>query len=477
MPLSIVGFKGSFTIASLTESIRQSHLFPAQARVVVGVSGGPDSLALLHALNSLRAALTISLHVASLDHGLRPEAAADVRFVQSLAQAWGLPFSTERVDVAALAVASGCGVETAARDARYAFLARVAHQAGAGYVAVAHHAGDQAESVLMHLLRGAGLQGLQGMRPLSPLPGAPDLMLVRPLLRHSRQEILAYCDQHNLRPRQDPTNADTRVLRNYIRHRVLPALRIVNPQAERSLTRLADNVAHDQDFLERCYRRDVLPHVTDSDERISLSRARFAALHPAMQRRWLLHSAAQLGGLPTMERIEQALLTGERGQVGQVVELPGRVRLRVDYEVLIVEKASAGPLLPGLWLPTGFEQALTVPGAARVEAAGWGLRLEWGTSAAGAISLDLPAGAHISLRGRRPGDRFRPPGLGGRSQKLSDWMINNRLPRDHRDGLPLLVIDGEIAAVGLADGWIIASPFVVKAESTRVVNVITEIYA
>ena len=425
----------------------------------MGVSGGPDSLALLHALRSLQAELSLTLHVASLDHSLRAESAADVRFIQALAHDWGLPFSTETIDVHALAVAERVGVETAARRARYDFLARVAQQVGARYVAVAHHAGDQAESVLLHLLRGAGTRGLQGMRPSSPLPGTPDLTLLRPLLNHSRQDILDYCTRHDLQPREDSTNQDTRILRNYIRHNVLPVLKTVNPQAELALLRLADNAAYDQDFIEAHYQQQVRPHVTLDAEHVTLDRERFATLHPALQRRWLLHAIDHLDGQPGAERIEQALAAWQRGAVGQVIDLAALVQLRVDYKTLVVEKAGAPPSYDGLLLPSGFEQPFNVPGIVQVEQSGWSLRLDRTRHQSNAVGLLVPPGATVCLRGRRPGDRFCPPGLDGHSQKLSDWMINHKLPRALRDRVPLLVVDDRVAAIGWAGRWIVAQPF------------------
>ncbi|HYO89770.1 MAG TPA: tRNA lysidine(34) synthetase TilS, partial [Candidatus Limnocylindrales bacterium] len=200
-------------------------LFPRGTTLVLGVSGGADSLALLHALAALRRRLGLTLIAATLDHGLRGrDGAADAAHVDALAEAWHVPVVVGTADVAALAVQQRAGIEEAARNARYAFLAEVARSHGAGRIAVGHHADDQAETVLMHLLRGAGLDGLGGMRPLAPVPGAPDLMLVRPLLGVTRAQIAAYCARHDIAARDDATNADTALTRGWLRHELLPLM-------------------------------------------------------------------------------------------------------------------------------------------------------------------------------------------------------------------------------------------------------------
>ncbi len=201
-------------------------------RVIVGVSGGADSLCLLHLLHRAAAALNVTLYVATLDHGLRGQAGAeDAAFVEQIAQAWGLPVRRERQDVVALAREHGLGIEDAARRARYTFLARAAQEAGAAVIAVAHNADDQAETVLMRVIRGSGLAGLRGMLPLSPLsadhllPGAPPvegLLLARPLLDVPRADIDAYCAAHDLHPRQYATNYEQSKMPTRGRHTVCP---------------------------------------------------------------------------------------------------------------------------------------------------------------------------------------------------------------------------------------------------------------
>ncbi|MBZ0278007.1 MAG: tRNA lysidine(34) synthetase TilS, partial [Anaerolineae bacterium] len=230
------------------QTIQKHNLIPPHTMIVVAVSGGADSLALLHLLRDIRKRLRCDLHVATLDHGLRGEAgAADARFVAETAASWGLPVTVGQVSVPALMSQTGQGLEAAARRARYAFLAQTAQTTGAAVIASAHHADDQAETILLHLLRGAGLNGLRGMAYRAPVPGYPHLTLIRPLLNVTRTEIDSYCREHGLVPREDASNQDVAMLRNRIRAEVLPRLRTINPQIAQALISLADNAAVDQD--------------------------------------------------------------------------------------------------------------------------------------------------------------------------------------------------------------------------------------
>ena len=203
-------------------------------RLVIGVSGGADSLCLLDVLHSLARKHRLELYVAHLNHGLRPEAPAEAEFVRAESERRGAVFFSETVDAQAIAQSNQQSLETAARDLRYAFFRRVAQEVSAGLVAVAHTADDQAETVLMHLLRGSGLRGLRGMAPRrvignwlnsnwdsSASPSQLPLFLIRPLLQTTRSQVLAYCDEHKLTPRVDSSNADTRYLRNRVRHELL----------------------------------------------------------------------------------------------------------------------------------------------------------------------------------------------------------------------------------------------------------------
>ncbi len=457
--------------------IRRYELFRPGDAVVVGVSGGPDSLCLLHLLQRLAPELALRLHVAHLNHGLRgAEADADAAFVAELAGRWGLPVSLERVDVAALARSAGLSLEEAARHARYAFLAEVAQAVGGSAVAVGHNADDQAETVLMHFLRGSGVAGLRGMLPRSPLadyrlsglalsgrtatreeeaanatPPARMLALVRPLLAVSRDDIEAYCAAHGLAPRFDRSNEDTTFYRNRLRHELLPFLATYNPAIREVLTRTAEVLAGDfailQTALAEAWAAVALP-APPGEVRFDLAGWRRlpiglqrATVREAVHRlRWSLRNI-------NWEHVDRAVWCGREGSTGQSATLAAGLALEVGYGALRIA-AEGAPWTDDLPQMT-TSLRLSAPG---ITALGGG----WLVSVRRLAASELPAGwdenrdpwtawldaeavgDELILRPRQPGDRFRPHGLGGHSTKVNEFMINLKVPRGLRAGWPVL---------------------------------------
>jgi tRNA(Ile)-lysidine synthetase-like protein len=248
--------------AQVSQTIDRYELLPVGDTVVVGVSGGVDSLCLLALLCELAPAYGVTLHVGHLNHLLRPEAAGEAITVRSLCEHWSLPCSVGALDVRSLASTEKLTLEEAARLGRYRYLGGLARQVGATSVAVGHHADDQAETVVMHLLRGAGLAGLRGMRPLALLdegqsdrdqeaPGASHrIRLIRPLLSITRAQLEAYASERGFAPAIDALNNDRRYLRNRVRHELLPVLQTYNPQIRASLCRTAEALAGDFELLQ-----------------------------------------------------------------------------------------------------------------------------------------------------------------------------------------------------------------------------------
>ena len=215
--------------------IDQHQLLPARGEIVVAVSGGADSLCLLHLLRRVcgpgHPYPGVSLHAAHLNHMLRgEESARDAGAVAKIAEDWGIPFTPGTVDVLALAKAEKRSLEEAARLARYRFLREVA---GGRRIAVAHHADDQVETLLLHWLRGSGLAGMVGMPPRQQ-------DIIRPLLEITHAETVAYCEEYGITPLEDQSNRDPRFLRNRIRHELLPLLRELNPGIQHTLLRNAE---------------------------------------------------------------------------------------------------------------------------------------------------------------------------------------------------------------------------------------------
>jgi len=322
---------------------KRKQLFPPDARtVVVGVSGGADSVCLLHLLANMKnspADLHLDLHIAHLDHSLRAESCRDAIFVQELTTILGLPCTIETLTNGQLASEATRGIEDAARHARYTFFERVASNVTpAGKVpciAMAHNADDQAETVLMNFLRGSGIDGLGGMRWISPLPVAIDsaVQVVRPLLDTPRAEILAYLARHNLRWREDGTNSDRKFLRNRIRHDVLPLLQEINPDLLHTLGRTADIMRAEairihqmdaQTLARITAAESMLPGESEA-KRILLDLAKLQTLNTAAMRNVLRLALQQIGtdARDIQFSIIESLAQMVQSMVGTVVAASG----------------------------------------------------------------------------------------------------------------------------------------------------------
>ncbi|HUT16471.1 MAG TPA: tRNA lysidine(34) synthetase TilS [Anaerolineae bacterium] len=450
------------------KTIERHNLLAGGDTVVVGVSGGPDSLCLLHILCRLGNDYALALHVAHLNHCLRgAEADEDQAFVVELADRWGLPAHAESQDIAALAKERKLAVEEAARQVRYAFLARVAVRVGAQRIAVGHNADDQVETVLMHWLRGAGPAGLRGMQPVSGLDelrlegeelthreGGSNLLLIRPLLDVPRSAIEAYCTTRDLRPRFDRSNLDTTYYRNRLRHELLPHLETYNPRIREVILRTAAIIAGDYAYL----RQQVVGAWTDvvvleSARAVAFDLGRWRALPLSLQRsllreaiRRLRRSLRNIGWV----HVDNAIGVLQRGSTGACATLPRGLEARLGYhQVIVADKAYVEPVPD---FPLLQEQVpLRVPGTTRLPVSDWELTVrivDWATFDRQDLSHDNPwqayldcdiAGKVLCLRPRQAGDRFWPQGLGEKPTRVSSFMTNAKIPRAWRDSIPLLV--------------------------------------
>ena len=309
-------------------------LGPGEGReIIAALSGGPDSSALLLALAEGGERTGWRPRAVHVDHRIA-DTEQRRRFRQAAARAAelaGAPLELRSVDAPQRERERGTGIEAAAREVRYEALAAAAREIGATVVAVAHTRNDQAETMLLHIVRGAQLDGLAGMRPLAPLPyaeGAPPLRLVRPMLDLTRDDTRAICAAWGFEPAEDPANDDLERLRNRLRHRLLPQLRELNPQLDAALARLAEGAAADRAFLDQAAAA-ALDGLTagDEDAEGAWPRAELAALHPALRRRVLRLIAAGAGLELSGERTAAAerLLARDSGEV----QLGGGVSLRL----------------------------------------------------------------------------------------------------------------------------------------------------
>ena len=419
--------------------MREHDLLPP-GPLVVAVSGGTDSVALFLLLTSFARQLGLDLHVAHFDHRLRPRASAkDAAFVADLAQRHGATIRVGRADRAPKS-------EDDAREVRYAFLRRAARETGATLIATGHTRDDQAETVLLHATRGSGLAGLAGMRPKRD-------NIVRPLLTIGRAETALVCREAKVAPREDTSNRDAKYARNRIRHKVLPELERINPQARAALARLAEAAAEIADLSRRAAER-ALADATTPDG-IHLQKLDGPHLDEALALAW-----RRATGRPLAARHRAALAALATARAGSAaLDLPGGRALR-EYAALRIEPIQAGA--PAATRGPLVDRTLEVGRPVQWE--GWTIRLSaTPPERDGALAVPAPDGALV-VRSWRPGDR-----LAGRLRmKMQDLFTDAKVPARARASYPLVVAaSGEVWwVVGLrrADGavpggrWIEAQP-------------------
>ena len=315
--------------------------------MLLAVSGGPDSLCLADAVIATSAELGVTPIIAHLNHGLRGDAAhQDAVFVREFAGRHGVTCISGYVDVARHAQRHKLSIEVAARTVRYAFLARVAEAHNTPLVALAHHADDQAETVLMRLLRGTGLQGMQGMRIHSPLLGAPYLTVCRPLLGMSRGDIERYCEACSLEARHDASNDQMHYARNRIRHELLPLLEGYSPNIRGVLTRLADTVTSDLEVIDHATHETFERIARVSEAGVAVDRFAWRALPRGLQRAVLREAVKCLRGETTnlsYAAIEEARdVLGSDAGVGEIA-LMTDVRVHVRWKEFQLVRIKSEP--------------------------------------------------------------------------------------------------------------------------------------
>jgi len=459
-----------FIHQKLTALIRHYQLFSPQEIILIGVSGGTDSLALAHILADLSPKLQIQIHIATLNHGLRPEAEQEVLFVSHFAQMNNIPCTTGRVDVLALKTAEKLTTEEAARKARYHFLADVAKKVGATTIVTAHHQDDQAETILFHLIRGAGGAGTIGMPMVTDSPYHPELRLVRPLLTTSRQELEDYCRENGLNPIYDPSNDNTLITRNAIRHQILPMLARLNLHISSALTRFADIYANEQDALNLIFSQTILPYIRQDKSVFYIPRNLFREWHVAYQRKLFTH----LLNIPnvTYDHITHAIQIGMMGENGAIAQFPQGWQLRVIYDELILENRNM-PILHSPAIVSLSEESLVSIHIGTIYTFGhWQFSIQCDvTTSTHTIPIAIPNDAKIILRTRRSQDKFAPIGMNGKHQAIKDWMINRKIPQALRSYIPLLVIDDQIAMI-LWDTFFVSELFKTGQKNTQICSVL-----
>lgn len=498
-------------LAHLVEAQRRHNLFPPTPTshpVVVAVSGGLDSVALFHILMQLAPEWKLDLHVAHIDHGLRPSSAADAAFVRALAAQASAPFHLVQLSGASLR-ADPAGLEAAARHARYRALCTIACNvtpaAQVPTLAVAHHAQDQAETLLLRLVQGSGLTGLAAMRPVTLLDDAAltsrPVRVVRPLLAVTRTELADYARRRTLVWCEDESNTDTSRSRNLIRHEVLPQLVQLNPQVVTTLARTAALLAEEADRLD-AHDRQTLQALTvvqdtgaqdtgaQDEVRVLLDLAGLQRLS-AGDLRGVLRMALRtfnvdlraIGATQVMALAAQVMAASAGSAAHPLTAGLAWSIVTVDHRLcLALHRQGALPVAPdGPWLDAGWRQQvgrapLPLPGEYAVGA--WRLRsqvIDRGALPAAwrrnpdrwRVYCDAAAVGAPLLTTPHPGDRIAPLGLEGRHKRVGDLFTDARIAPALRPGWPVIV-DGSTGALLWVCGVALAHTVRITAQTERV---------
>lgn len=474
---------------ALAAAQEQHHLFaPLPATVVVGVSGGADSVCLLHALAALADQWAITLHVAHIDHALRPTSGEDAAFVRELARTLDLPCHCLTLAPDELARLPG-GREAAARLARQRYLhataMNVTPPGQVPHVALAHHMEDQAETVLLHLVQGAGLRGLSGMRPVNTLHldgaqvDAPAVRVVRPFLGLHRAAIRDYLVRHRLAWREDPTNADVTIARNRLRHRVLPQLALLNPAVADVLGRTAELLEGETARIERLDAAllEQLSAAPATAERALLDLDALRRLSAPDQRGVLRHALAglraQQGVKDEGQAIGYAHVEDLRTQLATVAGATGPHPIAAGVAWSVTGNRTGDGSTPHLRLSLHADNALPFPPdhpylgqnwrarqgsqpivtGATVVAGAWqlvcarlpvnALPANWRANSNPWLTyLDADAAGSPCLTTPVAGMRFAPLGMAGQTRALGDLFTDRKTPASLRAGWPIVVDDG-----------------------------------
>jgi tRNA(Ile)-lysidine synthase len=489
-------------LAFVRRTIRRHHMIPSGGRVVVALSGGPDSVALLHLLRDLEAGGDLVVAgVAHFNHQLRAAADDDERFCRELAAALALPIDVDRADVRMAARSAGRSVEDMARQLRYGFLHEAAVRRGADAIAVGHSRDDQAETFVLRILRGAGTRGLGAIRPKAG-------KIIRPLIDVPRADLRTFAAERNLAFREDETNADVSIPRNRVRHELLPSLeREFSPNIVEVLAREAALAAIDEDRLQMeaidlagsivltDTHTGSADRIGPSAQRVTVDAAALAAVHPALASRVARLALRRIAAdrFIGFDHVQRFLDFVREGATGSALSLPGQQARIVRSpaaphgRMVVLEPAdtatrirtrvgNGGRVLSSRAgeVRNSFHFSLSIPGEVVLAQEGWLVTAEWADaeaagSAAGDALVALVKGLDgpLTVRSRQPGDRFSPAGLGGRARKLQDFMVDRKIARSDRDLLPL-VVDRDDRIVWIV-GHAVAEGFRAVTPSTGVI--------
>ncbi len=452
-------------IDKIIDTIKNNNMLNQGDKVIVAVSGGPDSMCLLHVLMNLRDSFSLKLVAAHVNHGLRgSEADEDENYVREFCKINGIAFSSIKADIHKISIERNVSCETAGRDFRYEFFQKLKVENNADKIAIAHNLNDQAETVLMRIIRGAGLEGLGGIKPVR------EGVYIRPLLFCSRDEIEQYCINNNLEPRIDKTNFENIYARNKIRLELVPYIqKNFNRDIIGTLSRIAENSRVDSDYLEEISEKMYKRYCTIKEDRVIISKEGFLD-HEAVVTRVIRKAfLCLIGNLNNFERLHICqILELQKGATGKMTMLPNELiavncygdihisrkikELRASFDTNVVYNLHTGQnYIPDLGLKIIIGR---IPYTGEQYPISENIKYFDGDKVSN----------NITLRFRRNGDRFNPLGMTG-SRKLKDIFIDMKVPREERNMIPLICFNDNI---GWIAGYKISNNFKIDSSTKEI---------
>ena len=413
--------KTNKTIQKVKKTLINNNLVSDKDRVLIGLSGGADSVFLVYALKILSEEIGFEIGACHIEHGIRgSESVHDMEFSKKLCTVLNIPFYAKQFNVPAISDEQKISIETAARNIRYSYFEEVCKKYGFNLIATAHHKDDKIETILMNILRGCSLRGYAGIEYKNG-------SVIRPLLDIKKGEILAFCTEKNIEYCIDSTNEDTDYTRNRVRHIILPVLKETNPSFEDGILRQSEIFSCEDDFLNS--EAEKFP----VDEGINLSE--FSILHKAIRRRVIYKYIEGIKGNRkdiSYRDVENALSICESGKTGSRCYIAGSLEGIVSYgKFFIREKMYSA----------SFEYKISLGETIEIKEAGMKITL---ASTGG--NFKISAGDTVAVRSRRDGDAFYPVGMNG-SKKVKDYLIDKKIPADKRMEIPILTVNDKIASI------------------------------
>jgi len=432
-------------LKKVKEYIVKNKLLEIGDTVVLAVSGGPDSLCLLHLVNKLAGEMQLKLIIAHLDHCLRPEGKTEAEEIAKLAAMMKLPCETKAVNIARLKNDLKVGEEEAGRKARYDLLLETAIKYGATKIATGHHRDDLSETVLLNIIRGSSVDGLAGILPRRYWKGC---FLIRPLLCLQRNEIESFCEEQGFEPFTDSSNLETEYKRNQVRLKLIPYLeKQYNPKIKESLAGLAELARHDRLFLQTLSRKKYRELASVHQQGLYFNIADLQALPTAIRSRVLYIAvnkylpAGKIGRFH-LERLQEMV---ENGNTGIKLSFPAGLRGQVIYDRLMLTMAGERPSKPVTPRKLPVPGRVNLPGGYTITSRTVNrMDIKWPPKKYQAfLDYDHLPRVDLKVRSRQPGDIFHPQGALG-AKKLKDFFIDQKIPRSRRDEIPIVTIGNDI---------------------------------